>query len=307
MSKDRRLISWFYPCLSIVNIENIRELRFGSDARAIMDQFGKILGPASSTFEPLWTSIIYTVAGKFSALHLVASNAGEFEMWKGSLLRLVDQRRELMGGLSQMRKRQRIWLRQYWRQANCQEKERGRGQERDKDRDKCKDKVGGIGGIGGNLKGEKDGECEREGEGGQEEEEEMVNFEEVETLCRRLNIGASKEDLKANFEVCTNSRSQTSSSQAHGLIAIHCISVSRPAPVSQRADVKRLGKLNFADFQVFVKLLKRRTELENIFMRFSEGQDLLSRQQFVDFVRNTQKVNLSLSLSLPCSLGPNTH
>lgn len=96
-----------------MNIENIRELRFAADARAFREQFK--LAPDS---EPRWMSIIYTAAGKYKVLHLVALTAEDYHSWRETLQTLYGHRRELMGGLDQMRKRQTVWLKQHWSTAD---------------------------------------------------------------------------------------------------------------------------------------------------------------------------------------------
>lgn len=65
-----------------------------------------------------WITIIYTSAEKFKILHLIAPSHASFEEWRLTLQTLYDQRKELMGGLDQMRKRQAIWLKQHWSTAD---------------------------------------------------------------------------------------------------------------------------------------------------------------------------------------------
>jgi phosphatidylinositol phospholipase C delta len=64
-------------------------------------------------------SIIYTCSGKYKILHLVALSSDIYELWRTTLLKLYEQRRELqMGGLDQFRKRQNIWLKQHYSKAD---------------------------------------------------------------------------------------------------------------------------------------------------------------------------------------------
>src|SRR4051794_8168539 len=100
-------------CLFIVNIENIKELRIGEAIRNYRVHF-KI----SSEFEDRWFTIIYVEEGKYKTLHLVADTADLFNRWVDNLERLYLHRRDLMGGLGHLRKRQSIWLNQHWKQAN---------------------------------------------------------------------------------------------------------------------------------------------------------------------------------------------
>ena len=68
--------------------------------------------------EPRWISIIYTATGKYKILHLVALTFEDYHLWKATLEMLYNQRKELMGGLDQMRKRQSVWLKQHWSTAD---------------------------------------------------------------------------------------------------------------------------------------------------------------------------------------------
>jgi hypothetical protein len=88
--------------------------------------------------------------------------------------------------------------------------------------------------------------------------DEKLAFEEVESLCRKLGIVASGQGLRKNFD---------------------------------EADVQKRGYLDFADFQVFVKLLKRRPEVERLMLVVAGGADAINLPQFVEFMRSTQKVS----------------
>jgi len=45
----------------------------------------------------------------------------DFKLWRQTLQTLYDQRKELMGGLDQMRKRQSVRLKQHWSNADINE------------------------------------------------------------------------------------------------------------------------------------------------------------------------------------------
>lgn len=62
--------------------------------------------------------MIYTSSGKYKILHLVAPSQEIFKLWSDTLTVLFDQRKELLGGLDQSRKRQSIWLKQHWSNAD---------------------------------------------------------------------------------------------------------------------------------------------------------------------------------------------
>ncbi|CAG8455021.1 8033_t:CDS:10 [Paraglomus occultum] len=96
-----------------VNIENIKEVRIKEAARSYRELF-----KVSVDFEPRWFTIVYVEAGKYKTLHLVATTKSDFEKWVDTLERLYFQRRDMMGGLGHLRKRQSIWLKQHWKQAD---------------------------------------------------------------------------------------------------------------------------------------------------------------------------------------------
>lgn len=104
-----------------LNVEAIRELRFGADAKGFREALGR-----GKDAEARWTSIIYasSVDKKIKVLHLVALTDDIFAIWKTTLIALYDQRKALMGGLDQMRRRQSVWLRQHWKMADASGDER---------------------------------------------------------------------------------------------------------------------------------------------------------------------------------------
>ncbi|KAI6041537.1 PLC-like phosphodiesterase [Pisolithus marmoratus] len=91
--------------------------------------------------------------------------------------------------------------------------------------------------------------------------DQKLSFEEVERLCKRLNINTSQDDLMRLFE------------QAN----------------SQRSDF-----LNFPDFQNFVKLLKARPELDMLYKKLSsKNGGKFTFAVFEAFMRDCQKSSLS--------------
>jgi phosphatidylinositol phospholipase C delta len=195
-----------------VNFEKIRELRFNSSARYYRELF-KI----SAASEPRWITIIFTTQGKYKLLHLVALSDLDFQLWRDTLVALFQMRRQLMGGLDHMQKRQSLWLRQHWKMAD----------------------------VSGNEK---------------------LDFDEVAALCRKLGIVTSTEVLRRNFD---------------------------------EADVNKRGYLDFADFQVFVKFLKRRPEVERLLRQVTgPTTDVIDLSQFIHFMRSTQMVGSNLLCSV---------
>jgi phosphatidylinositol phospholipase C delta len=201
-------VFWESRNAGLLNIEHIRELRFGADAKGYREALGR-----GKDAEPRWTSIIYANAAdkKIKVLHLIALTDDVFALWKSTLIALYDQRRALMGGLDQMRRRQSVWLRQHWKLADSSGDER-------------------------------------------------LSFAEVVILCARLGIAARPEELRTNFDA---------------------------------ADGQKRGYLDFADFQAFVRLLKRRPEVQKLAKEVAEGSDRISDVQFVAFMRKSQQSKLA--------------
>jgi phosphatidylinositol phospholipase C delta len=96
-----------------VNIESVREIRFGQDASYYRTQF-----KLSPELEGRWLTIIYlSKKSTYKMLHLIACDPDTFALWKETLLQILAFRRELLGGLNHMRKRQDYWLKQNWSQV----------------------------------------------------------------------------------------------------------------------------------------------------------------------------------------------
>ncbi|KAI5811367.1 PLC-like phosphodiesterase [Peziza echinospora] len=92
------------------------------------------------------------------------------------------------------------------------------------------------------------------------DEEEMLSFDRVERLCRRLHVNCSRRYLKQKFT---------------------------------EADVENLGHLNFVQFQKFVALLKERPEILEIWKSAVKDQELgMTRDEFWLFLRDIQKVDV---------------
>lgn len=133
--------------MSLVPIENIKELRSGSDARYYREQF-----QLAQEYEDRWLTIIYIIEGAYKTLHLVAATKDIFRMWDTTLRKLHAIRQELMSGLGNIEMRQAIWRKHYWKGAD-------------------------------------------------EEKDQKLSFEEVEKLCRRLNVNSSSGELLRLFKV----------------------------------------------------------------------------------------------------------
>ncbi|KAG0052465.1 Phospholipase C [Gryganskiella cystojenkinii] len=86
-----------------------------------------------------------------------------------------------------------------------------------------------------------------------------LGYEEVVRLCHRLNINFSRKEIRLRFD---------------------------------QADDKKQGFLDFADFTHFVKLLKERKELIQLFNDVTSGGTAMSLEQFLDFMIYTQKTDM---------------
>ncbi|KAL5478488.1 hypothetical protein ACEPAI_2672 [Sanghuangporus weigelae] len=96
--------------------------------------------------------------------------------------------------------------------------------------------------------------------GADEQRDDRLVFEEVEKMCRRLNLNFSREDLMRRFE---------------------------------EADSRRRGYLDFDDFRKFVRLLKERPELTRLYKRLVGEKGVFDFVVFESFVRVFQKSKAS--------------
>jgi hypothetical protein len=133
--------------LSIVPIENIKELRTASDARYYRELF-----QISQECENRWLTVIYTLDGRWKLWHVVAPSIDVFQMWDSTLRKLHAIRQALMCGLGNNYLREFVWEKQYWKAAD-------------------------------------------------EQADQKLYLEDVEKLCRRLNVNPSHEQLHRRFNV----------------------------------------------------------------------------------------------------------
>lgn len=102
--------------LSLVDLESIREVRFGASAASYRTALN-----ISNTHEPKWLTIIYQTGGIYKALHLIALSDASLTRWRSSLLHLQSLRRELIQGINStgnVEQRRNIWMRHHWRDAD---------------------------------------------------------------------------------------------------------------------------------------------------------------------------------------------
>lgn len=104
------------PVLS-VQIENIKELRSGSDARYYRQQFG-----LPQDLEAKWLTIIYVMGVGYKTLHLLSADVNTHQMLDITLRKLQAIREGLKDGSGSLEMRQAIWEKQYWKSSD-QEKD----------------------------------------------------------------------------------------------------------------------------------------------------------------------------------------
>ncbi|TVY82950.1 1-phosphatidylinositol 4,5-bisphosphate phosphodiesterase [Lachnellula suecica] len=97
------------------------------------------------------------------------------------------------------------------------------------------------------------------------EDEEEIDIVGVERLCRSLHIHGSSNYIRTKFD---------------------------------QADTSRTGRLNFAEFQEFVKLMKRRGDVRTIYRELaSDHEKGITSQEFLNFLRSVQCEDVDADLA----------
>ena len=96
-----------------VPIENIKELRSGSDARYYREQFG-----LSQETEARWLTIVYVMGAGYKSLHLISPDVNQHQMLDITLRKLHAVREGLKNGSGGLEMRQAIWEKQYWKSSD---------------------------------------------------------------------------------------------------------------------------------------------------------------------------------------------
>lgn len=91
-------------------MENIKELRCGSDARYYREQF-----QLAQEYEDRWLTIVYMMDGGYKTLHLIAATRDMFQLWESTLRRLHSARQELICGIGHVEVREAVWERRLWK------------------------------------------------------------------------------------------------------------------------------------------------------------------------------------------------
>lgn len=116
LDPDRGQILWESKKNNRVNLESIREVRFGPSAASYRTSLN-----ISSAHESRWLTIIYQNNGIYKALHLIALSDQSLSRWRASLLHLQSLRRELLGAVgasSSLENRRHLWMRHHWKDAD---------------------------------------------------------------------------------------------------------------------------------------------------------------------------------------------
>jgi phosphatidylinositol phospholipase C delta len=200
-------------------IDDIKDIRVGSDARNYRQEFGVAPEQESRFF-----SIIYAVPDKSKGraqkvMHLIASDEQTFDLWTSTLDAISKHRQDLMTSLSSFHDKA---IKAYWR-MNFQDRPHA-------------------------------------------EDEEEIDIVGVERLCRSLHIHCSLNYIRLRFS---------------------------------QADVSRSGRLNFVEFQEFVKLMKRRGDIKAMYreLAVADSEKGITLKEFLDFLREVQNEDVETDRS----------
>ncbi|EEY17245.1 1-phosphatidylinositol-4,5-bisphosphate phosphodiesterase [Verticillium alfalfae VaMs.102] len=96
-------------------------------------------------------------------------------------------------------------------------------------------------------------------------DDEDLNFQGVQDVCRKLHIHASPSQLRAKFHA---------------------------------ADTPKTGRLNYFEFQTFVGYMKRRDDIRQVYLQTARAPEAgLSLNEFYDFLRNVQGEDVDADLA----------
>ena len=194
-------------------IDDIKDIRVGSDARNYRQEFG-----VAPEHESRFFSIIYAVPDKSKGraqkvMHLIANDDQTFDLWTSTLDAISKHRQDLMTSLSSFHEKA---VRAYWRSEMSKQ---------------FQDKP-------------------------HTEDQEEIDIVGVERLCRSLHIHCSSNYIRSKFS---------------------------------EADVTGTGRLNFVEFQDFVKLMKRRMDVRAIYRELAgDSEKGITLDQFLEFLQSVQ-------------------
>ncbi|MCO5565792.1 hypothetical protein L7F22_019467 [Adiantum nelumboides] len=110
---DAGQILWDSKKNNRVNLESIRELRSGSAARSYRTSLS-----IAAAHEQHWISIIYQANSIYKALHLIALSDESHDRWYNTLQAVQNERKLLASCVDMSERRQSIWLRQQFKDAD---------------------------------------------------------------------------------------------------------------------------------------------------------------------------------------------
>lgn len=203
---DHAMVVWNNKTTSRMSLDKIKEIRIAEDARNYREEY-----KVSKEFTDRWATVIYTdiTTSKLKALHILAPNSKDLELFVSTLSKLVSSRRELMKHLSIPGEN---FANIHWK--NYVSKDTN--------------------------------------------EKHLLSFEDVLKLTKRLHINCDESHLRTIFD---------------------------------ENDVDKKGALNFKEFQKFVKALKLRPEVLEIFYNITNNNDKMNLKQFTKFVKEVQLQN----------------
>ncbi|KAL3231137.1 1-phosphatidylinositol 4,5-bisphosphate phosphodiesterase 1 [Nakaseomyces bracarensis] len=194
--------------LDLDSIKSIRPGELGSNYREEYNIDAK--------FSKYWITIIYKFANKLKALHVIAKDEMDYNVFCSTLFGLVRTRRELMESMAVPDHEKFANI--HWRREVSKNKE-----------DEIKDKL---------------------------------SFDDVRKLCHKFHIYCSTKYLRQFFN---------------------------------QADINGNGLLNFEEFQIFVKLLKSRREIDEIWNEIAKKSNSLTFEDFYEFLQEKQGESVSIT------------
>jgi len=94
---DQAMVLWNNKTTSRMSLDRIKEIRIGDDARNYREEY-----KVSKDFKERWATVIYTdvATSKLKALHVLATNEKDLQLFVMTVTKLASRRRELMRHLS---------------------------------------------------------------------------------------------------------------------------------------------------------------------------------------------------------------
>ncbi|GMM54417.1 phosphatidylinositol phospholipase C [Maudiozyma humilis] len=94
LDNDNSAILWKLGAKRI-ELDSIRDVRIGNMASNYREEYG-----VPDKYSDMWLTIIYSVSNKLKALHVIAANKDDFDMFLSCICGLVSRRRQIMKSIS---------------------------------------------------------------------------------------------------------------------------------------------------------------------------------------------------------------